>query len=691
MSNVSSARPAFGAGVTGSETVARPRGYGQTVGILALTGVLALLLAQQVATGWLALGERANIPRSNLNFVEVLIIVVGGLWGLLMLRSAWGLWRQKSNFTLRGYLEGRESMFAPGPLLAIAVTGMTGILCAAIAEQVLTGWLPLGPRANIPRSNLNYLEIGVILASALGAFINLGVALNLAQRNRRAWAWAQWTTLITAVGSLMVILSGVTDLSTVIPPGGTLRDNLAGALDLLSPGLLLFLSSIAAYRYLTYGVETSAAQGVRNQLAQSPGAGAIIGFIALFAGFSIATDLFLDPRALAGALSTNITNGIVAIGITMLMISGEFDLSVGSIHGAAALMFLLMITEGLFGLPPFHVIPAALLSLVFAAFLGFINGILLIKTGIPSFIVTLGTLLAYRAIPLVVIADGRILRYADYRLPEPNLEFSRILVAVVTLLGALVVAYMGYRILPPQWVGIRRRIDMFATDENDFRLVFLVGAILRFVITAFAVIGVVALLVNAALYNLSMQATEPMLVVSFFNLANGRIAELPIVGQLAADINLRLGIFWWMLLVIVFQFILNHTPYGNYTFAAGGNPGAARAQGINVNRIKVINFMLSGIMAGVAGITYVSRVGSVNANLGEGLELEVIAAAVIGGTLLSGGYGSIFGALLGVFIFGMLRTGLVLVGMAPQVFFGVIGVIIIIAVVINTSVRRIKT
>jgi ribose/xylose/arabinose/galactoside ABC-type transport system permease subunit len=107
--------------------------------------------------------------------------------------------------------------------------------------------------------------------------------------------------------------------------------------------------------------------------------------------------------------------------------------------------------------------------------------------------------------------------------------------------------------------------------------------------------------------------------------------------------------------------------------------------------VKIFNFMICALLCGVAGLAFVSRVGSVGPNLGEGLELEVIAAAVIGGALLSGGYGSIFGALLGVLLFGLLRTGLVLAGVPAQIFYGMQGLIILLAVVLNTAVRRVRT
>jgi simple sugar transport system permease protein len=134
--------------------------------------------------------------------------------------------------------------------------------------------------------------------------------------------------------------------------------------------------------------------------------------------------------------------------------------------------------------------------------------------------------------------------------------------------------------------------------------------------------------------------------------------------------------------------VLTRTSYGNAVFAVGGNPGAARAQGIDVDRIKVFNFVLLAFLVGIAAILEVARNPGVDPLKGDGWELEVIAMTVIGGALLSGGYGSIIGTMLGVLIFGMLQTGLVLVGMDQRMFQGVIGVIMIIAVVLNNITKR---
>ena len=657
------------------------KGARTTIFLLVLAGLASLVVAEQILAGWLALGERANIPRSDLNPIELAAAVGAILWGVVTLRTALGFVTHEKMPSLRAYFSGESSRLAPGVLLTMALLGIIGIVGLILAEQVLTGWLALGQRANIPRSNLNVSEMLVIIGGGIWGVVTLRTVISLWQRNARAWTWAQWVVLLTAMIGLSIFLSGGFDVHSVLPRGGSLLDNLPGFQMLTAPGLLIFLSCIAVYRFITIDVDTSAAQTLRNTLAKSPGAGSIIGFIALFIVFSLASDLFLEPRSLAGMLTTNITRGIVAIGVTFLMISGEFDLSVGSVYGAGALVFLLMMTEGVFGITT-TVIPAAIIALLFAGLLGLINGFILISTGIPSFIVTLGTLLAYRAILLVVVADGRILRYNDYRLPPPEIAFNRWVVAGGALLLAVVIGYMGFRIVPATWHTFRQRLAGYRQDAHDMRDFFVVSTFVRFLLTSAIVLGALYLLLSAALTNVTEAGSSSILPISFFELANGQFHFVP------RDVNLRAGVMWWFILVVVFQFILTQTRYGNHVLAVGGNPGAALAQGINVNRIKVTNFVISAMLACFAGIINVGRLANVDPLMGNGLELEVIAASVIGGALLSGGYGSIVGAFLGVLIFGMLQTGLVLVGVDSRAFSGVIGIIIILAVVINTAVRK---
>lgn len=329
-----------------------------------------------------------------------------------------------------------------------------------------------------------------------------------------------------------------------------------------------------------------------SRLSTYPAAGALAGFAAVFLFFSLlAPSTFLTHNSLSSILTSQAVPGIAAIGIALLMIAGQFDLSVGSIMGVASLVFLHTLVQGV------NVLLAALMGLGAGVLMGLANGLLLVWTGIPSFIITLGTMLLYRAICLTAVSGGSIIRYADFAAEDPLLSVP--------------------------------------------------GAALQ---------------------------------LNFFSLLNGQVEWL--------EGNYRLSILWWLLLVLLFSAVLNRSRFGNALFAIGGNPQAARAQGVGVSRVRLQAFMLSGLLAALAGIIQVARLKSVDPLRGEGLELEVIAAVVIGGNLLSGGYGSVFGAAVGTALTGMLRTGLVLLGVPANVFRGAIGALMIAAVVINALVRR---
>lgn len=405
-------------------------------------------------------------------------------------------------------------------------------------------------------------------------------------------------------------------------------------------------------------------RGLRTRLARSPEAGALIGFIAVLIFFALtARENFLTQNSLASVLTSQATSGIVAVGIAFLMISGEFDLSVGSILGVTSLAFLSLIMSNV------PAVLAALIAVTVGAGMGLINGLLLIWTRIPSFIVTLGTLQAYRAIALTAIRGGAILRYADYDAKgQPWLYFHPIAIIGIMLLVVAVLVFFGRVPLMNAWHSFQKSTGLGKLG-NGLALLLIGGAGLVFIIGALAI----------AVEQLSNLNT--LVQFSFFDLLNGRFIT-------STDANFRTAIIWWLIIVVVFTVILTQTRYGNATFATGGNPGAARAQGISVDRVRVINFIISGALAGVAGVIAVGRQQSVFPLDGQGLELEVIAAAVIGGTLLAGGYGSIIGATLGVLITGILRTGLVLISVPAESFQGFIGIILIVTVVINTAVRR---
>lgn len=384
---------------------------------------------------------------------------------------------------------------------------------------------------------------------------------------------------------------------------------------------------------------------LRTRLARSPEAGAAAGFSVIFFIFAFATpDTFLSHSAISSILNSQAVPGILAIGITLLMISGEFDLSVGSILGVSSLAFLYATVNGV------PILLAAGIGLIVGCLLGLINGLLLISTGIPSFIITLGTMLAYRAIPLTAISGGRIVRYADYSRESPILEVPGLLVFVLTLALFFLVLWIAR--------------DVWRVRNQSVKSKFLLVAALLFV----------AYLVIEALLLHPLTSVK----IDFFFVLNGRIGT----G------NYRTSILWWIGLTSVFAIALRQTRFGNAVFATGGNAQAARLQGIHIDRVRVINFVISGFLAALAGIIQVARLKSVDPLRGTGLELEVIAAVVIGGTLLTGGYGSLVGSAIGTALTGMLRTGLVLMQVPSNAFRGAIGAIMIAAVVINNFVRK---
>ena len=320
---------------------------------------------------------------------------------------------------------------------------------------------------------------------------------------------------------------------------------------------------------------------VRYRLSYFPEAVALISFVLLFLFFSINAPHFLTPLSIGNILTFGSITGIVTIGVSMLMVSGEFDLSVGSNFALASYVVALCLIAGI---SIWIAIPLAILS---SSLLGVLNGIIVTRAKIPSFIATLGTMLAYRGI-VRAIGKGNFATYTG----EP--------------------------------------IPIFKVVNGDFTLL------------------------------------NNLFHVQAF----------------------RTSLLWFVLLAVIFSFILMRTRYGNWVFAAGGAPEAARAQGVNVNFVKIFNFALVGFLVSIASILQFAHRLSVDPLRGDGMELIVVAASVIGGTRMTGGYGTIVGAVLGTFLLQMLDQGLVLMSIPIQVFQACVGLIILISVISNTYLGK---
>lgn len=327
----------------------------------------------------------------------------------------------------------------------------------------------------------------------------------------------------------------------------------------------------------------------------------------------------LTLRTLVSILNGSVLTGIIVLGVVMLMINGEFDLSVGPILAFGGYLFGTLSIGGttLLGLihvaAPLPPLVALLFALLGCTLLGVVNGLIVTTTRIPSFIATLGTLFIFL------------------------------------------------------WL-----VSVYSGNQS---------------------------------FEAGRDASEGIVLYRVFS---GRLRDFNdhISGPLG---NLRVSVFWMIALALLMQFVLTRTRYGNRVFAVGGNLQAARAQGINVRRVKISGFALTGLFAGIAGVVLFSQFTRVQGNSGQQQELMAIAAAVVGGTLLTGGYGSVLGGLVGVLTISTLRSGVVLlstplqnsfIGDIPVLgiylvrltssdnFLTIVGLTIVGAAVLNSFIRR---
>jgi simple sugar transport system permease protein len=315
-----------------------------------------------------------------------------------------------------------------------------------------------------------------------------------------------------------------------------------------------------------------------------PEVGAVAAAIAIFIFFFAVAPAFRTLPSFATVLYASSTIGIVAVGVALLMIGGEFDLSSGVSVVTSALtaglitfQFSLSMWVGVF------------LSLIVALVIGFINGYLVMRTGIPSFLITLAMFFVLRG---------------------ANLGVTKAVTGTVATNNA-------------------SELDGFASARAFF----------------------------------------------------------------ASDINLgfmtvKITVLWWLVFVAIGTWILLRTRVGNWIFAVGGNQDSARAVGVPVAKVKIGLFMGVAFLAWFLGMHILFNFSSVQSGLGVGNEFIYIIATVVGGTLLTGGYGSVIGAAVGAFIFGMTTQGIVFAGFDPNWFYTFLGVMLLLAVLVNLYVKN---
>lgn len=335
-------------------------------------------------------------------------------------------------------------------------------------------------------------------------------------------------------------------------------------------------------------------ENTMKKLLRRPELGALAGLVAVWLFFAItAGDRgFLGLRGTANYLEVASQLGILAVAVSLLMIAGEFDLSVGSMIGATGMVTAVFSVE--FG---WSVWAALLVSLAVALVVGALNGILVVRTRLPSFIITLGSLFMIRGatIGLTRLVTGR------------------------TQVG-----------------GIK---DALGYDSAS------------------------------AIFASSLSVADP-------------------TSARGLSVGFSISILWWLIIAGIATYLLLRTKPGNWIFGMGGDVEAARNVGVPVDRMKIFLFMGTAAAAWFVSSIQVLDVGSADTLRGELREFHAIIVVVIGGTLLTGGYGSAIGAVLGALIFGIVQQGIVFTGVDSDWFQVFLGAMVIIAVLINNFVRK---
>lgn len=338
----------------------------------------------------------------------------------------------------------------------------------------------------------------------------------------------------------------------------------------------------------------------RPELGSLAGAVLVLIFFALAAGDS---GLF-SAKGIVNFLEVSAQLGILAAAVSLLMIAGEFDLSVGSMIGFAGIIIAIpTITWG------WPIWASVLLAFTLSILVGYINGLMVVKTGLPSFIVTLGSLFMLRGLTLGVT------RGITGRTQASGLhEYSRDDIITPFFAGQLFQA-------PVRW-----------------------------------------------------------------------LAEIGIIGKRADGLpaiqGIPISILWWIALTLICTWLLMRTRFGNWIFASGGDANAARNMGVPVARTKITLFMMTAAAAALFATIQVLTTGSADTLRGNLKEFEAIIAVVIGGTLLTGGYGSAIGAMLGAFIFGFVQMGIFYTGIDTDWFKLFMGAMMLIAVLFNSFIRK---
>lgn len=381
--------------------------------------------------------------------------------------------------------------------------------------------------------------------------------------------------------------------------------------------------------------------------------------------------VFLTPRNLWNLSVQTTMTGIMATGMVLIIITRNIDLSVGSIVGVTGMVMGLLQVEILpqyLGLGhPITWIVTVIVGLVVGSLIGAFHGWLIAYRGIPSFIVTLGGLMAWRGMAFLS-ADGRTIAPVDSHFAL----LGGTAYGAVGAVGSWIVGILG--VIAILWL-LKSGRD--ARRKHGFHLRPMWAEITLAVLTCGTLIGSV-LLVNAYEW--------PKGIVKEYAAANN--ITVPEEGLFISH-GFAIPVLILAAVGIAMTILMTRTRFGRYVFAIGGNPEAAALAGINTKAMTLKIFALMGMLSGVAAVIASARLNAATNNLGDLDELYVIASAVVGGTSLAGGVGTIYGAIIGALIMQSLQTGMVLIGFGDGSYRKiVVGVALVLAVYLDNLYRK---
>ena len=381
---------------------------------------------------------------------------------------------------------------------------------------------------------------------------------------------------------------------------------------------------------------------------------------------------FLTPRNLWNLSVQTASIGIMATGMVLIIITRNIDLSVGSMVGVTGMVMGILQVEILpdyvgLGSPSIWII-TALVGIAVGALIGSFHGWLTAFGGIPSFIVTLGGLLVWRSAAFLA-ANGKTISPVD----ETFALLGGGPYGAIGSTGSWIVGLLAC-------AGLIWQI--FRGRSNRQRHSFALRPMWAEVFMGGLGCGLVIL----SVWVVNAYPWPKGILTQYYGRLGQEVPEGIFISHGFAFPVLILAAVW-----LVMTVLMNSTRFGRYVFAIGGNPEAAALAGINTKAMTVKIFALMGALSGLAGVVASARLNSATKALGVGDELYVIAAAVIGGTSLAGGVGTIYGAILGALVMKSLQTGMVLIGFDTAVQNMVVGAVLVLAVWLdNTYRKRIK-